>query len=374
MNIDRPLDEIVSEARALRKKNARSNRRKKGPKKGGPDNKDAATKGNAKSDMEVDTPPKDSPKVAGGIKKKRRSRGGGGANARVAVEVVRKQGKKAQNQPRNASDRNSPEAPASSKRASKGAKVSVSNLDHGVTQSDISELFETVGPLKSARLIVLPDSRSSGSAEVVFEAMEDALEAIKRYNNVPLDNRPLRITLSTESAPIRIRGGRRAAARWLLMATVTAVVGVAAEARITAVSAKSAISTTWTPMMMVTALPITAVVVMDPGVEGGAAMAAVTTVGRRGRVITRIRIEFLVIVTDAGLPVCAHAWVVFLLRDIVCFRAAVRVLMLLLSPSKSLLCSCFVMFPLHPSQASLASRGARNWRGTSSHGWLALSY
>lgn len=79
----------------------------------------------------------------------------------------------------------------------KAVKVVVSNLHPGVTQSDIAELFETVGPLKSATLNRYPNGTSACEAEVVFENMPDALEAIKRYNMVPLDNQPLHITLVT---------------------------------------------------------------------------------------------------------------------------------------------------------------------------------
>lgn len=200
MNIDRPLDEIVKESRQQHRQEQKKNvnRPKKGGKKGGGANNGAS----GKTDMDVDVPQKDSPpRASGGIKKKRnRNRRKG----RMDVEpIMRKNGKPFL---ADIDDRRSPEP----RRNAKGAKVSVSNLDAGVTQSDISELFETVGALKSARLIVLPGGASSGSAEVVFEQMEDALDAIKRYNNVPLDNRPLKITLSTDSAPIRIaRGGRK---------------------------------------------------------------------------------------------------------------------------------------------------------------------
>lgn len=82
----------------------------------------------------------------------------------------------------------------------RGVVVAVSNLHSRVTQADITELFETVGPLRFATLIKKRDGSSSGEAEVIFENMHDALEAIKRYNLVPLDNQPLHITLVTNHA------------------------------------------------------------------------------------------------------------------------------------------------------------------------------
>lgn len=73
--------------------------------------------------------------------------------------------------------------------------VTVSNLHVGVTQADITELFETVGPLKESVLHKDMDGRSLGEARVTFESMRDALCAIKKYNLVPLDNQPLQISL-----------------------------------------------------------------------------------------------------------------------------------------------------------------------------------
>lgn len=211
MNIDRPLDELVREARQQRaverRKQIRSRR-----------NKQRVAKKNLKdekSDMDIDQPPKE--KMRGGIKKKRRAKAGAQDKVRMDVEVVRNNKQKANAaKDANANDGNARNDALSGnmngnlvKKVNKGAKISVSNLDHGVTQTDIAELFETVGQLKSARLILMPDGRSTGSAEVVFEHMADALDAIKRYNNVPLDNRPLKISLATDSAPIRIGRARR---------------------------------------------------------------------------------------------------------------------------------------------------------------------
>jgi len=39
--------------------------------------------------------------------------------------------------------------------------------------------------------------RSTGQAEVVFANSSSALDAIQKYNGVPLDNRPLKISLAT---------------------------------------------------------------------------------------------------------------------------------------------------------------------------------
>lgn len=214
INIDRPLDEIVKERRTAKRKEQKEKRQKEREARESKNTTDTKPSGagagagagvGADFKQEGPTPAKESLKVKGGIRKKRRSRGvgAGGDNKRTDNDVDRKVEKKS-----NAGGGGG-DGSTSARKPNKGAKVSVFNLDHGVTQSDITELFETVGPLRSARLIILADGRSSGSAEVVFENMDNALQAIQRYNNVPLDNRPLKITLASASAPIRLSRGRR---------------------------------------------------------------------------------------------------------------------------------------------------------------------
>ncbi len=203
LDIDKPLDELIKQSRQQKREQAKERRQKE--REAREAKKDKNAKKDDGSKMDLDAPAKETPKARGGIRKKRRSRGGDKSKT-VDGEVVRKNERK---ENANGSSDGKQGNGSTSRKPNKGAKVSVFNLDHGVTQSDISELFETVGPLRSARLIILQDGRSSGSAEVVFENMSHALEAIRRYNNVPLDNRPLKITLSTESAPIRVSRGRR---------------------------------------------------------------------------------------------------------------------------------------------------------------------
>ncbi|KAJ7975840.1 THO complex subunit 4A-like [Quillaja saponaria] len=118
--------------------------------------------------------------------------------------------------------------------AETGTKLYVSNLDYGVSNDDIKVscelvnnsargcipevlvvvmnltthlsfagygscirqlLFSDVGELRRYSIHYDKSGRSKGTAEVVFLRESDALAAIKRYNNVKLDGKPLKIEL-----------------------------------------------------------------------------------------------------------------------------------------------------------------------------------
>lgn len=75
-----------------------------------------------------------------------------------------------------------------------GTKLYVFNLD--LTNEDIiRELFSELGDLKSYAVHYDKNGHPSGSAEVVYTRRSDAFAALKRYNNVLLDGKPMKIEI-----------------------------------------------------------------------------------------------------------------------------------------------------------------------------------
>lgn len=76
-----------------------------------------------------------------------------------------------------------------------GTKLYISNLDYGVSNEDIKELFSEIGDLKRYGINYDRSGRSRGTAEVVFSRRADAVAAVKRYNNVQLDGKLMKIEI-----------------------------------------------------------------------------------------------------------------------------------------------------------------------------------
>ncbi|KAK7080118.1 hypothetical protein SK128_025044, partial [Halocaridina rubra] len=77
----------------------------------------------------------------------------------------------------------------------KEAKILISNLDAGVTDEDMNELFQSFGHLKEVSVHYNSKGASLGKAHVVFARQLDAVKALKTYDGVKLDGRQMNITM-----------------------------------------------------------------------------------------------------------------------------------------------------------------------------------
>lgn len=133
MNIDRPLDDMVTESKKARKQ-------QRGPKKAAPAARPAAPRGAATAGTSG----------AGGRRQQQQQQ--------VTAEVV------------------------------PGDRVIVSNLPDDVTEQQVKDLFaKTIGPVGSAQMNYDARGKPKGVVNVQFRKPEDAARAFEQYNNRLID-------------------------------------------------------------------------------------------------------------------------------------------------------------------------------------------
>ncbi|CAH7675500.1 hypothetical protein PPACK8108_LOCUS10519 [Phakopsora pachyrhizi] len=85
-----------------------------------------------------------------------------------------------------------------------GSKIIVSNLPSDVTENQIRELFSTtVGPVNRVALSYDNRGVSKGTAQVEFKRNDDATKAFQQYNKRLIDqNRPMKVEIVVDPARI----------------------------------------------------------------------------------------------------------------------------------------------------------------------------
>ncbi|KAK8230781.1 RNA binding protein [Phyllosticta capitalensis] len=76
-----------------------------------------------------------------------------------------------------------------------GYKIRVENLHYELTEDDICELFERIGPVDNARLMYDRHDRSEGVAIVTYRSLADARVACREYDGANAHGQPIRLTL-----------------------------------------------------------------------------------------------------------------------------------------------------------------------------------
>lgn len=67
-----------------------------------------------------------------------------------------------------------------------------------------------VGPVKKASLAFDAQGKSKGTAEIIFVRRNDAVLAMRKYDNVPLDGRPMKIEMTTRAPILQMAAGSSA--------------------------------------------------------------------------------------------------------------------------------------------------------------------
>ncbi|CCU76797.1 hypothetical protein similar to RNA binding domain-containing protein [Blumeria hordei DH14] len=87
---------------------------------------------------------------------------------------------------------------------SPSAKLRVENLHYDLTEDDLDDLFNRIGPVISLSLIYDRAGRSEGIAYVTYESPYDAKKAIQEFDGANAKGQPIRL-ISIPSGPSRRR-------------------------------------------------------------------------------------------------------------------------------------------------------------------------
>ena len=87
-----------------------------------------------------------------------------------------------------------------------GKRLYVGNLSYQTTETDLTSLFEQVGPVESVNIITDRDTGRSKGFGFVEMSNEDAEKAIAQFNSTELNGRTLTVN---EARPREERSGGR---------------------------------------------------------------------------------------------------------------------------------------------------------------------
>ena len=79
-------------------------------------------------------------------------------------------------------------------------RILVDNLRYSVTGKDLESLFSKIGAVRKAAVFFREDGTSTGTGEVIFFRHTDATMAMKKFNNVALDGRQMKMKFVSDRA------------------------------------------------------------------------------------------------------------------------------------------------------------------------------
>jgi len=100
------------------------------------------------------------------------------------------------------------------------AKLRVENLHYDLTEDDLDDLFNRIGPVLKLSLTYDRAGRSEGIAYVTYESAHDAKKAIREFDGANAKGQPIRL-ISIPSGPSAARRGPAPAPRGSLFDRIT---------------------------------------------------------------------------------------------------------------------------------------------------------